>query len=48
MKLKRWIAIALVAQAPLYAPSVIAQPFPTKPVRIVVPFPAGGPSDILS
>ncbi len=34
-------ALALAADAP-------AQSFPTRPVRIIVPFPAGGPSDILT
>ena len=37
-------SIALVAHGPLHAQSA----WPTKPVRIVVPFPAGGTTDILA
>ena len=49
----RWTVRSLLvtlaaAAALLAAASVHAQTFPAKPVRIIVPFPAGGPSDILT
>ncbi|HWA13684.1 MAG TPA: tripartite tricarboxylate transporter substrate binding protein [Burkholderiales bacterium] len=40
-----WIAILTALAAPL---SVLAQDWPARPVRIVVPFPAGGTSDVLA
>src|ERR671926_947412 len=38
------LAFVLVTGA---APAVIAQQYPTKPVRVIIPFPPGGPTDII-
>ena len=39
-----WLAIAAIGAMPLAQ----AQDFPTKPIRVIVPFPPGGPSDNLA
>ena len=40
--------LALGAALALSGPAVLAQSYPAKPVRVIVPFPPGGISDVLS
>lgn len=43
----RVIALALAGAAALAAPAAHAQAYPSKTIRLILPFPAGGPTDIL-
>jgi tripartite-type tricarboxylate transporter receptor subunit TctC len=42
------VAALLLLSALAVAPAAAQEAFPTRPIRIVVPFPAGGPSDVLA
>jgi tripartite-type tricarboxylate transporter receptor subunit TctC len=51
MKLPRRQFLHLAASAaalPVMSRIARAQAYPSRPVRFIVPFPAGGPSDILA
>ena len=41
--MRRWVAIAA-----LFAATVQAEPYPARPVRFIIPFPPGGPTDIVA
>ncbi len=45
---RRFLSAAVLASLALLAWPVAAQNYPSKPIKIVVPFPAGGTSDVLA
>src|SRR3981081_4568560 len=46
---RRFLHLAAAAPAPPVAPrNAAAQTFPTRPITMVVPFPAAGPADVLA
>ena len=45
--MKKWSAIGLLCAAGVFATATLAQDYPTRPLRILIPFPAGGASDTI-
>ncbi|HEU6442028.1 MAG TPA: tripartite tricarboxylate transporter substrate-binding protein, partial [Microvirga sp.] len=42
------MALGLVAGATLLSQAAVAQPFPSRVIKMVVPYPAGGPTDVIA
>ena len=44
----RRLALGLLAGAALFATAAVAQTFPSRVIKMVVPYPAGGPTDVIA
>src|SRR5437764_5106712 len=46
--MRSWLVASLAALAVAHGGALAQAPYPDRPVRIIVPFPAGGPADVLA
>ncbi|MCG7391831.1 tripartite tricarboxylate transporter substrate binding protein [Microvirga sp. ACRRW] len=46
--LTRRMALGLLAGAALFSQAALAQPYPNRVIKMVVPYPAGGPTDVIA
>lgn len=45
---KLWLSRVLTGTLIVFSPALMAQKFPSKPIRVIVPLAAGGPTDVLA
>src|SRR4051794_14917901 len=48
MRMTRFIAGAIAAMLAVALPTTHAETYPSKPIKLIVPFPAGGTTDVLA
>ena len=44
---RRMLALVALLSATLFAPAALAEAYPSRPIKFIVPFPAGGSSDLI-
>ena len=46
--MRKWMAVTLAGFCMAAATGVLAQAWPSRPVRVIVPYPAGGVVDVMT